>query len=186
MNQTTANTATIRELDRLSELANIGAGHAADAFAQIVGERVSMRVPRVARWGSTETDHALDASWQTGVLFELEGPVRALVGILFRPAMRDTLLTRLLGGIDPDLSDEIRDSALMEVGNILASHVASAIADTLRVRLLPSIPSLETEGAAAAFEARCAGRSPTGIRIESELAGPDGQVGGLLVLAPEL
>ena len=41
----------------------------------------------------------------------------------------------------------------MEMGNILASHVASAIADRIGERLLPSVPSLAMDHAQVEFEA---------------------------------
>jgi chemotaxis protein CheY-P-specific phosphatase CheC len=77
----------------------------------------------------------------------------------------------------------------MEVGNILASHVASGIADALGSRLLPSIPSLAMEGAEEAFceliesvLGETAHRDAP--RIESALLDAAGALRGRLVLVP--
>jgi chemotaxis protein CheY-P-specific phosphatase CheC len=75
---------------------------------------------------------------------------------------------------------------LMEVGNILASHVASAIADTLGARLLPSIPVLALDGAGEQLSDLASHRESSGsLRIECELADKEGELGGLVVLIPD-
>jgi len=73
----------------------------------------------------------------------------------------------------------------MEVGNILASHVASAIADTLGERLLPSIPALAMESAEETFGAWIDERvGPEALRIESRLHDDPLELRGRLVLIP--
>ena len=57
---------------------------------------------------------------------------------------------------------------MREVGNILASHALSAVADLVGVRVLPSLPSLvfdATGPALAAWRSRAAGR----VCIETHL-----------------
>jgi chemotaxis protein CheY-P-specific phosphatase CheC len=74
----------------------------------------------------------------------------------------------------------------MELGNVLASHVASAIADTLGARLLPSIPMLSVHDAIPQLEALAATRPGAGqVWIESELLDGDGNLGGLVVMIPD-
>jgi chemotaxis protein CheC len=172
------------ELDRLSELTNIGAGHAATAFSRLAGRTMWMRVPRVRVPGELSSAHREEEAG-TGVFFEFSGCLGAVVGILFSALECQSLVRMMVGsGVDPD-SDESVQSALMELGNILASHVASAIADTLGDRLLPSLPILAMHGAGEelyALAAERTGRDP--IRIECELTDGTGQLGGLLVLIP--
>lgn len=178
------------EIDRLSELVNIGAGHAAGAFSQLTGHTISMECPRVVRDDDADSvrrpgGKAADEAWSAGVIFEFDGCVSALVGILFRRSMRDAIVSKLLGGQPNTLPQESVDSILMEVGNILASHVASAIADTLGARLLPSIPTLVVEDAESTLD-ELAERRGNGIRIECELVDRLGDLGGLVVMIPDL
>jgi chemotaxis protein CheC len=172
------------ELDRLSELANIGAGHAATAFSRLTGRTMWMRVPRVRVPGELGSAHREEEAG-TGVFFEFSGCLGAVVGILFSAPECEALVRMMVGaGRDPD-SDESVQSALMELGNILASQVASAIADTLGDRLLPSLPILAMHGAGEQLDslvAERAGGEP--IRIECELTDGTGELGGLLVLIP--
>ena len=178
---------TPTELDRLSELANIGAGHAATAFAGLAGRTMWMRVPRVRALGD-ELPRAAASSGGgvTGVFFDVEGAVGALVGILFQTAECESVVRRLLGDRSGPLDPETVKSVLTEVGNILASHVASAIADTLGDRLVPSVPSLAMGDADRQLPeraARRAGEHP--VRIECELTDGMGELGGLLVVVPD-
>jgi chemotaxis protein CheY-P-specific phosphatase CheC len=176
------------EIDRFAELANVGAEQAAVAFTQLVGRTIRSELSVVVQGeeangpGSSE-ESASD--WSTGVFFELDGCVDALVGILFPGAASETLVRCIVGIESGELSPQVIESALMEVGNILASHVASAIADTMRSRLLPSIPTLAMENAEAAFGSFI--RDVVGhdaLRIESALSDETGTLRGRLVLVP--
>ncbi|MBW1882089.1 MAG: chemotaxis protein CheC [Deltaproteobacteria bacterium] len=180
------------EIDRLAELANVGAGQAAGAFAQLVGRTIWMEVPVTVEgdWSAASIAPASgptngDPHWCTGVFFEFDGCLDALVGILFPGAASEVLVRRIVGIETGELAAPLIESALMEVGNILASHVASAIADTLRARLLPSIPSLAMEDADSAFSTWVEDRAgPHALRIESGLRDESGELRGRLVLVP--
>lgn len=131
---------TYRELDRLSELATVGGGSAAAAFAALTGRTIRMEVPTLGHLA-----HRLDESgngWTTGIFFELAGCLNAVVGVLFHGSASEAVVRSVVGEEKRDLSPHQIESALMEVGNILASHVASRIADLLGEKLLPSIPAL--------------------------------------------
>lgn len=169
--------------DRTRELASVGAGHAASAFAQLVGREVQMKTPRLLRdpkWPGNVAD-----DWSSGVFFELEGCLDAVVAILFRDPVRDEVVRCMLGEREGGLARESIEAVIMEIGNILVSRVASAIADTLGERLLPSIPVLALGDAAEQLSALCAaqGVDPS-VRVESEFADGQGELGGLLVLIP--
>jgi chemotaxis protein CheC len=179
------------ELDRLTELTTIGAGHAATAFSQLAGKTIRMHVPRVLTGSADGPDgqpKPLDGGWSTGVFFELDGCFDALVGILFRESARDGVVRQVLGAEPREaLSEESIEAVLMELGNILVSRVASAIADTLSARLLPSIPVLAMEGGEEELGeliSRRPGRHP--LRVECEFGDDDGILGGLLVMVPDL
>lgn len=169
-------------MDEFVSLAAAGAERAAEAFAQLVGEPIEALDPIVSASGAS---HELGDPAATGVFFELDGCLDAIVGIVFPARSSDALVRRIVGIESGELEDTIVESALMEVGNILASHVASAIADRLGERLLPSIPSLAMAHGHTELERfieRLAGADAA--RIESGLANTDGSVGGFLVLAP--
>lgn len=180
------------EIDRLSELANIGAGHAAGAFAQLVGRTIWTDVPVVVE-GTERFDsskNTLDepesaGTWCTGVFFEFEGCLDAYVGILFPGPSSEMLVRRIVGIESGELAPNLIESALMEVGNILASHVASAIADTLGARLLPSIPALAMKNAESAFSDWIEERvGPGAVLIDCGLHDETSELSGQLILVP--
>lgn len=175
---------TESELDRLSELVNIGAGHAASAFSMLTGRTIWMGVPKALERTEARSP-ATDEQWSTGVFFEFEGCLDAIVGIMFHEAASEAVVRRVVGIEVGDLAPHVIESALMEIGNILASHVASAIADTVGERLLPSIPTLAMNHAEEQLESVVALRGNTyPIRIESPLSDESGQLSGLLVMLP--
>jgi len=176
------------EIDRLGELANVGAGHAANAFAQLVGRAIRNEVPVVIEGepvGAPASDAEATGDGSTGVFFEFEGCLDAVVAILF-PGRASELLVRQIVGIESgELEAPVTESALMEGGNILASHVASAIADTLGSRLLPSIPQLEMAHAEQALDRYIADTvGQDSLRIESAFSDASGELRGRLVLVP--
>jgi chemotaxis protein CheC len=172
------------ELDQLRELTSVGAGHAATAFAQLTGRTIEMHPPelRIDPIGPESTIEG----WTSGVLFEFEGCLDALVAILFRAPVRDDVVRQILGEPEGELTRESIEAVIMELGNILVSRVASAIADTLGARLLPSIPVLALEAAAQELRRLCELRgSDATVRVECEFFDRVGELGGLLVLIPD-
>jgi chemotaxis protein CheC len=170
------------ELDRLCELANVGAGHAAGALARLLGCTVVMDPPRVrvpAPRGREEAGGALGPA-ASGVFFEVQGGMGGTFGVLFPRRARESLLEALVG--DPDPHSEEAESALREVGNILASHALSAVADLIGDRVLPSLPVLAEEAAGAVLASRQARGEP--VRIESRLVDGSGGLRSLLVWIP--
>ena len=181
----------VDQVDRARELASIGAGHAANALAAMVGTPCSMRVPTV-RVLPPERLHepyvAGDARGhdRMGVFFELEGGPGGVVALIFPGEVREALLESLLGerASDPVMAE----SALRELGNILVSHVASSIGDTLGDEaVLPSIPVLATTDAGTALAALLASRAGgrAALRIETEISDAEKRFRGLMVFLPD-
>ena len=182
------------ELDRVRELTSIGAGHAAGAFARVVGRPCRMRVPTVRLLRAESLGSAFVASGRdderramSGVFFEVEGGLGGVIALLLPEGSREHVVRALLrpsGAIAPE--DE--ESALRELGNMLVSHAVSAMADTLGTRVLPSIPVLAMHDAVSALASlvalRCAG-GPA-LRVETEISDAEGIYRGLLVYVPDL
>jgi chemotaxis protein CheY-P-specific phosphatase CheC len=176
------------EIDRLADLANLGAEQAAESFTQLVGRTIRTDAPTVidadSSGGAGRSDEKISTS-STGVFFEFEGCLEALVGIVFPASASEALVRRVIGIESGELMPTVIESALMEVGNILASHVASGIADALKSRLLPSIPSLAMENSEQALESFIEGiAGPNALRIESAFSDDGGEIRGRFVLVP--
>jgi chemotaxis protein CheY-P-specific phosphatase CheC len=170
------------ELDRLRELAHIGASWAANALARLANRTILTRVPVV--YGPERLKRR--SEWEIGVFCDLSGDLACVAGIFLSAATRDAVVDLLCGDSCPPT--EIAASALSEFGNILVSQTASAIANTLGGRILPSLPELVLSGAEAAFEARTSPRHrpPPPLYIESELFDRQGRFRALHVFLPRI
>jgi chemotaxis protein CheY-P-specific phosphatase CheC len=118
------------------------------------------------------------------VLFEVEGSLGGIVALFLTGASREALARRLLGA-EAATRPELVESALCEAGNVVVSHVCSALADTLGARLVPSIPVLVLEDGEAGLATLAARRGRAWLRIESEIVDADGELRGLLVFLPD-
>lgn len=186
----------VRELDvdRMRELTNIGAGHAANAFARLVGRPCRMCVPtiRLLRGDSAASSFVVsvrddERRGMTGIFFEIEGGLGGIVAVLFSPNSRDQLVELLTGTPPHQASPGLSQSALREFGNILASHVVSPMADALGVAILPSIPVLAMEDALEVL-ASLVGLRQKGqpaLRIETEISDRLRNFQSILVFVPD-
>ncbi len=171
------------QVDQLLELMSIGGGHAAGAFADLVGRSFWMRVPRVLWRDPAAASSSARAT--TGVLFEVDGALRGIVALLLPENARDALVARLVGRDAAQVPLEMLESALRELGNIVVSHVCSANPDTLAARLVPSLPMLVLQDGEGALDAAAVRRGSGRLRIEIEIADGEGELHGRLVFVPD-
>ena len=162
------------------ELARIGAESAESAFSLLVDRTVEMG--EVTVHAAPPVGTPTPAEWVCGVMFELEGALDAWVALLLRSEQRDRLVEHMLGSQAAAMGEIAVESALMEIANIVASHVASGIADALGERLLPSVPMLAADDAAGQLEILLRHRAPDLARCRCELSDGQGELGGLLVI----
>jgi chemotaxis protein CheY-P-specific phosphatase CheC len=173
---------TEEELDRLRELSHIGASWAANALARLTDRTILTRVPVLH--GPERFRQRGD--WDTGIFCDIEGDLSGVIAIFLSAATRDAVVDLLCGMTNPPR--EIAASALSEFGNILASQTASAIANTLGGRILPSLPELVLSDAEEALRVRLSPRHrpPPPIYIESELFDRQGRFRALHVVLPNV
>jgi chemotaxis protein CheC len=138
------------QLDALREVANIGAGHAATALSQMIGETIMISVPRinVARLEDVPPQVAEPDEPVAAVLMHMLGDLTGRTLLVFP---RRTAL-RLAGMLmrrptDPNAEEfsEMDQSAIKEAGNILSSAYMNALSDFMGMMLLPSPPSLAVD-----------------------------------------
>lgn len=181
-------------VDRIREVTNIGAGHAANALAALVGAPCEMRVPQVRLLPPERIDAPFlvdptdgDGRAAVGIFFDVSGGFGGVVGLLFPASTCARLIEILVGRAPEDSSLETVHSALREVGNILVSHVANAVSGTLGVTVVPSVPVLVMENASEALASVLAMRQNAGpaLRVETEIADRTRSVRGVMVFVPD-
>ncbi len=141
------------QLDALREVANIGAGHAATALSQMTNRTIMINVPEV---NVRQLEDVADlfgppdevvAAVLMHMMGDLTGRTLVLVSLPSAQQLCDILFRR-----PPGTTQEfgpMEQSGLKEAGNILASAYLNALSDFMGMMLIPSVPSLVVDLAAA-------------------------------------
>ena len=128
------------QLDAMRELGNIGSGTAATALSSLIGVPVDIDIARASALPITEAVAAAapaDAAI-TAVVLPIGGDLDARVIILMAPRTVETVC----GLLGVAAGDEMADSALCEVGNILGASYVRALGTMIGAHLEPRPPEL--------------------------------------------
>jgi chemotaxis protein CheY-P-specific phosphatase CheC len=125
--------------DRLAELANICAGHAASTLALLLDTTLLTEVPRLRQLPAGRPLRSLFLREErvAGIFADLRGPLEARAALLLSVGAVEEIVTRIAGKEGSDLSTL---AVLSEVGNIAVSAAANALAQMLGGTSLPSVP----------------------------------------------
>ncbi len=137
-------------IDVLKEIGNIGAGNAATSLAKMLNKKVDMEVPQVKILEFADVPKLIggEESLVTGVYFNLEGDLTGSFLFLLDEASALGLLN-LMMPMEFKEFDEMSNSALMEVGNILSGAYISSLASLTNLNISISVPSISYDMAGA-------------------------------------
>jgi len=145
------------QLDALREIGNIGSGHAATALSTLLQRRIDMSVPKV--WVIPFEQVAviigqLDTP-QVAIYVKVEGDASGKAVFFFPLGSAEVMVQALFGTNEPrDLyTDEMAQSAMKEVGNILVSSFIMALTQFSGIPLQPSVPALAVDMIGASLDA---------------------------------
>lgn len=141
------------QLDALREIGNVGAGNSATALSQIINRRIDMTVPQVAIMPLGDVPDVVGGpdAMVAGVYLRVFGPAPGSILFLLPRDSAFYLVDMLMGreqGYTKSLTS-MDESALMEIGNILAGAYLNALSYFTNLTLLPSIPALAMDMAGA-------------------------------------
>jgi len=144
---------TTIQLDALKEVGNVGAGNAATALSQIINRKIDMTVPKVAILPLGDVPDVVGGRdvMVAGVYLRVFGPAPSSILFLLPRESAFALVDMLMGrerGLTSTL-DSMDESALLEIGNILAGAYLNALSFFTKFTLLPSIPALAMDMAGA-------------------------------------
>ena len=133
-------------LEALKEIGNIGSGHAATSLSNMLQARISMSVPKVWLVPLERMSDALgemDAN-KVALYLKVDGEASGKALFILPIQSAEAIAKNLLGMKEkPDIfHDEMAQSALREVGNILVSSFVIALTQFSGILLQPSIPAL--------------------------------------------
>lgn len=148
------------QLDAFKEITNIGAGNAATALAEILSDRVSMSVPYLEILDINEMSTLLGGleNEVAGVLLKMYGDIEGMIMFILDKQFCHTLLSVLLNKNIESFNeiDEMDLSLFQEMGNIIVSGYANALAMMLDMEIKISIPetAIDMAGAILSYPAQ--------------------------------
>jgi chemotaxis protein CheC len=179
-------------MDVLREIGNIGAGNAATALARMLDRKIDMKVPQIQVMKFSEVSDILGAPEElvVGILLGIQGDITGnIMFVLDVEATRFMLNLVFARSVDTELTyDDMECSAIMELGNILAGSYLSALSTLTNLNIMPDVPSLAIDMAAAVLSVPAivqAKASDTVLYIENEFTDGHDTVMGDLFLIPE-
>ncbi|CAH0119832.1 MULTISPECIES: chemotaxis protein CheC [unclassified Paenibacillus] len=139
--------------DVLKEVGNIGAGHAATALSRLLNKPIDMAVPSVRLLSFDEIAEQVGGAEQVviAIFLRVEGEAPGNLFFIMKPNAAKKLL-RNLAGIEVESEhfySEMEQSALCEIGNILAGSYLTSLADFTRLSMFPTVPALAIDMAGA-------------------------------------
>jgi chemotaxis protein CheC len=178
--------------DILERAVHLGLQHAAEGLSGMIGHPVRLEAARieVLPIATIREELAPAGDDMVAVYLSLHGEWSAQVMLLFERAMALELIDLLLGqvrGMTVEI-DEMGESALKEVGNVMGAFFAGTIADLAETLFVPSTPDLATGAFAALLDARLrdiAARYESVLLIETHISEEHGGVNGYFVVLPD-
>lgn len=133
---------TSMQLDALSEVSNIGAGNAATALSQLLNKKIDMTVPAVKIIPFNSIFEKLGGEEVAiGVIVRVLGDTPGNILFIFEKEAAFAMIETLLGR-KGDTLDEMSNSVLCEVGNIISSSYMNAISKFTNLVITASVPAV--------------------------------------------
>lgn len=179
------------QTDAIQELGNIGAAHAATTLSQMLGSTVEMSVPAIKAIDISELGAHMGEESAAMVAFELQGEIPHGGYIIFYISKESAirLTNTMLGLTDMNRPmNEMDESALLEVGNIMVSAFLDATAELLGFIMLPSPPALSLDMAHAAMSSLIAQMSEEVDEVllfSTELVCEEHKIDSDIIMLPE-
>ncbi|NLZ43432.1 MAG: chemotaxis protein CheC [Clostridia bacterium] len=185
---------TSLQKDAIKEVSNIGAAHAATALHQLLGEKVSMTVPKVSIVPLSDICDVLGQPEEPmiGVYLRVFGDAPSKILYLFPREealfLAGLLLTEEDRQENGDLLGELEVSALKEIGNILTGAYVYAFSDFTGLNMLSSVPALTYDMVGAILNTVLVDLGASGdyaLLIETKLSACEVNITGHFFLVPD-
>lgn len=143
------------QADVLREVGNIGAGHAATALSELLGQEIQLSVTSAKVFPFSSIADVVGGAEivVAGVFLRISGDITGNIMFLLPITSALALTGQLLGRGDGATDfDELAISALGEVGNILTGSYLAAINALTGLRMQPTVPAVAVDMAGAVLD----------------------------------
>lgn len=181
------------ELDTVREIGSIGTGNAATALGQLLEKRVRITLPEVRIMGYNEAidwiggPEEVTAGVLVGMSGQMSGVMLSVQKLEFINLVLETMLNTRVG--DYGELDELCQSTLIEVGNILISTFINALSGLSGISVNLTVPAfaVDMQGAILAVPmAMYGGTSDYLMTIGADFICDNQQVPCHLLLSPDV
>jgi chemotaxis protein CheC len=182
---------TESQRDALKEIGNICAGNAATALSQLLDRKITIVVPRILFIPIEEVPRIVGGEEKlvVGLMLRVLGDLPSNIIFIFN--QRDALvLASFLTGkqvTDSMVISDMEQSALKEVGVILANAYLGVLGNFVGLGLVPTVPELIVDMAGAIIDyilIQLSATSQYALLVESEFREPTTSVTGHFFLIP--
>lgn len=135
-------TLTEFQKDALKEVGNIGIGHATTSLSQMVNKRVWISLPDLKLIPLIEVpDLVKNEAPVVGIILELTGDTKGFLLLLLSKNSAKYLINLVLGTVnETETFDEMEQSVLKEVGNIMSGTYITSLSNFLGIAIGLSPP----------------------------------------------
>jgi len=147
---------TPEQLDSLRELGNIGSGNAVVALSELINKRVEVSLTGIKIihfWDLNKIFPDPDAEI-FGICSNIKGEHNLTLLQIFTKESIINIINIISENSIENINnieelDDLTKSTISEIGNILAGHYASSLANLMSIKLIPDVPdlALDTIGA---------------------------------------
>jgi chemotaxis protein CheC len=176
----------------LTDVARDGAARAGTGLSGLLGQEIEIHIPRVAVGTKADVCAAIGGNEEIvlGSYLGVSGELTGHVMLLF-PVRRALQCVDLMCGHPAGTTtepDDMAESAIGELGNIVGSAFVNALADRAQLVLHPSTPTVVNDMAIALVQtvyAQVLSQGGDVVMIDTMFEDRGGEVAGLLLLAPD-
>lgn len=136
------------QLDFIKELSNVGGGNAATSISEIIGKPVNMTVPviEIVNYEELYEKTMAEDTVVNAVIMKMFGDVEGtFLFVTSEGALNDLIDMMLPEGMTVPITEEISQSGIKELVNILVTSFLNAISKMVNLNIISSVPILTME-----------------------------------------
>ena len=135
---------TAYQLDALREYLSMGVGHAAATLNSMLGKHIELEVPKISliKVNEIETATKLGTDLYSTITLIFDGNIKGNASVIFDKQSASGLIEILMPGMSGNSAelDEISESTLTEIGNIVINSVMGSFSNSFEFELQYQVP----------------------------------------------
>lgn len=135
---------TAFQLDALREYLSMGVGHAAATLNSMLGKHIELEVPKISliKVNDIESVTEIGTDLYSTITLSFDGNIKGNASVIFDKQSASSLIEILMPGLSGNSAelDEISESTLTEIGNIVINSVMGSFSNSFEFELEYQVP----------------------------------------------